>query len=92
MLDERPDATSTSAALSHVTDACGPQLSLVLIQGIGGGAARSELDGLTEPLRKLAFRGGAAKAWLEDALASDQFPSDRVLEADKRTFLQTILR
>lgn len=75
-----------------MVDSCGPQLSQALIVGIGGNAARSDLDTLIQPLKKLIFRGGHSKAWLEAAICSNSFPSQRVSEMEKRTFVQTIMR
>ena len=70
----------------------GPRLCLVLIRGVGGEAARSELDHLAAPLRKLIFRGGAVKTWLEGALMSAEFPSKKVSASQKQAFLHSIMR
>lgn len=69
----------------------GPSLAIALIKGIGGDAARSELDTFSEPLRKLVTRHLRARAWLETALAGRQFPSDRVNDREKRKFLQQVI-
>ena len=70
----------------------GPKLSQLLIRGIGGEAARSELDVLADPLKKMVFSQPRAKAWLSDALFSNSFPSSKVGNDEKRLWLQRIMR
>lgn len=70
----------------------GPQLGHALIFSIGGEAARSELDFLAEPLKKLVSSQPRAKMWLMDALSSDAFPSQKVTDVEKRVWLQKIIR
>lgn len=70
----------------------GSQLSYVLIMNIGGGASRSDLDVLAEPLKKLVSLHPRAKAWLTEALWSESFPSQKVSESDKRIWLQKIIK
>ena len=78
--------------LAAVTQQYGPQLCHLLVRRIGGEAARSELEILTEPLRKLVFAQPQAKAWLSDALNSEDFPSLKVGVSEKRMWLQKIIR
>lgn len=70
----------------------GPQLCYVLVYHIGGIAARSELDILSEPLKKLVFAQPQAKIWLSDALNSKDFPSQKVGLTEKRIWLQQIMK
>ena len=70
----------------------GPQLGQALVFNMGGEAARSELDFLAEPLKKLVSSQPRAKTWLMDALSSDAFPSGKVLEVEKRVWLQKIMK
>lgn len=70
----------------------GPQLAYALIRGIGGDAARSELDTLSEPLKKLVVKQPKARQWLTDALASDTFPGKSVGDTEKRIWLQKVYR
>lgn len=70
----------------------GPTLAQSLIQNIGGNAARSELDKLSDPLKKLVFQNVHARQWLEAALNDDSFPSDKVSLADRSMFLKKITR
>jgi hypothetical protein len=67
-------------------------LAQALVYNIGGHAARSELDKLSEPVKKLVVRQVNAKAWLEAALLDPSFPSDKVSEKDKQFFLQKIIK
>lgn len=69
----------------------GPQLCHALVRNISGEAARSELDMLSLPLKKLVFAEPQAKAWLSDALESNSFVSDRVDLTTRRLWLQKIL-
>lgn len=70
----------------------GPLLSQTLARNIGGNASRSELDKLSEPLKKLVSRYPMAKSWLESALAHPSFPSAKVTPGDKSLFVKKILR
>lgn len=70
----------------------GPQLSRSLIQNIGGRASRSELDRLSDPLKKLVAQHVNARQWLEAALLDPAFPSDKVLPEDKLLFLKKIIK
>lgn len=69
----------------------GPQLCHILVRGMGGEAARSELDTLAEPLKKLVFAQTQAKQWLSQALADPSFPSNKVGPVEKRVWLQKII-
>ena len=75
-------------ALQHL----GPLLAKSLIFNIGGNAARSELDKLSEPLKKLVTRQVRSKSWLEAALLGDDFPSDKVTVTERKSFLQRVIR
>jgi uncharacterized protein (UPF0147 family) len=67
-------------------------LAQALIYNIGGHAARSELDKLSEPVKKLVVRQVNAKTWLEAALQDPNFPSDKVSDKDKQVFLQKTIK
>jgi hypothetical protein len=75
-------------ALQHL----GPLLSQALIYNIGGNAARSELDKLSEPVKRLIVRQVNSKSWFEAALLGDSFPSDKVSVKDRIVFLQKVLK
>ncbi|KAI9843453.1 MAG: hypothetical protein M1837_006299 [Sclerophora amabilis] len=70
----------------------GPELAHILIFNVGGNAARSELDIISEPLKKMVFRQPRSRMWLEKALFSRDFPSDKVAAPEKRRFLQKIMK
>ncbi|KAF2841488.1 ARM repeat-containing protein [Patellaria atrata CBS 101060] len=69
----------------------GPVLCGALISSVGGNAARSELDLMAEPLRKLVTYGPEVQQWLKDALNSGVFPSKIANEEDRKRFLQQII-
>jgi hypothetical protein len=79
---------SINNAIQHL----GPMLAQALIYNIGGHAARSELDKLSEPVKKLVVRQVHVKAWLQAALLDPSFPSDKVSDKDKQLFLQKIIK
>ncbi|KAJ8129443.1 hypothetical protein O1611_g4189 [Lasiodiplodia mahajangana] len=79
--------TTLNEAMSHF----GPQLSHSLIQNIGGRAARSDLDKLSDPLKKLVVQHAHASKWLEAALNDPNFPSDKVSAQDKALFLKKLI-
>lgn len=78
--------------LDAIMQAFGPKLAIALMGEIGGDAARSELDTLAEPLKKLVVSQPKAKEWLNASLYSDQFQSRIVGDAEKKVFLQKIIR
>lgn len=79
---------SIDTALEHL----GPMIADALIYNISGNAARSELDKVCDPLKKFVARHRSSKAWLENALSSGNFASDRVSDSEKRAFLQKIMK
>lgn len=87
----QPDQTIQEVitnALQHL----GPLLAQALIYNIGGAAARSELDKLSDPLKKLVVSQMRAKSWLEAALRDGNFPSDQVDEKEKTVFLAKVMK
>ncbi|KAF4450596.1 hypothetical protein F53441_6257 [Fusarium austroafricanum] len=69
----------------------GPLLSQTLARNLGGNASRSELDKLSEPLKKLVSRYPMAKSWLESGLSHETFPSTKVTPQDKSMFLKKVI-
>ncbi|CCC13967.1 hypothetical protein SMACR_08088 [Sordaria macrospora] len=85
---ESPDLQGTiNNAMEHL----GPLISQTLIQNIGGNAARSELDKLSDPLKKLVTSQMRSRQWLEQALFDQNFPSSQVGNEEKSTFLKKII-
>ncbi|KAI0443870.1 armadillo-type protein [Xylaria telfairii] len=83
-----PNIQSTlNDAMSHL----GPLLSQSLIQNIGGRASRSDLDKLSDPLKKLVVQNVHAFKWLQAALNDTSFPSDKVSSQDKALFLKKLI-
>ena len=73
--------------MSHV----GPLFCQILMQNIGGNASRSELDKLSDPLKKLVTQQPGAQSWLDQALSNASFPSSQVTPQDKTLFLKKIM-
>ncbi|EFX00419.1 importin [Grosmannia clavigera kw1407] len=88
----KPEDTNLQAAVGNALEHLGPLVAQSLMQNIGGNASRSELDKLSEPLKKLVVQHPRASTWLEQALMSPSFPSDRVTAAEKAFFLKKIIR
>jgi hypothetical protein len=78
--------------IQNVMHEYGPQLSFALVMNIGGVAARSDLDILAEPLKKMVHAQAKAKEWLSFALASEAFPSQKVTAIEKRIWLQKVIK
>lgn len=79
------------AAIDGAMGHLGPIVSHSLVQNIGGNASRSELDKLSDPLKKLVVQHVHARQWLEAALNDPSFPSDKVSSNDKGLFLKKII-
>ncbi|KAI5790105.1 armadillo-type protein [Geopyxis carbonaria] len=82
---------STQTATDEIVNACGPKLAEKLAWGLGGGCQRSEIEIMTEPLRKLVFRQVKAKSWLLAALAKDGISGPNVSVTDKRLFVDKVM-
>ncbi|KAK4123252.1 hypothetical protein N657DRAFT_646000 [Parathielavia appendiculata] len=63
---------TVSSAMNHL----GPLLAASLVRNIGGHAARSELDKLCEPLKKLVTTRPEAQAWLQSSLLASPVGGD----------------
>lgn len=90
-LGEQP-TLQLEATIKNTMDYLGPLLAEAIIYNIGGHGARSGLDKLAEPLKKMVIKQVRSKMWLEAALFRDTFPSDKVGDVDKRTFLQKVMK
>lgn len=88
----KPEDPAIQAGFSSAIEYLGPLLSQSLIQNMGGNASRSELDKLSDPLKKLVVQHPRAKQWLETALLNPSFPSTQVSEADKSMFLKKVIK
>ena len=83
--------TSQQSAVDEIMLGIGPNLAEVLINNIGGNAARSELDSLSEPLKKLVFKQPMSKKWLGAALLKPSFPSQQIDTREKNVFLGKVM-
>lgn len=70
----------------------GPLLTQSLARNIGGNALRSELDRLSEPLRKLVVNYPMSREWLQSSLDHPSFPSQRVTPEQKSLFVKKVIR
>ncbi|KAJ2984209.1 hypothetical protein NQ176_g127 [Zarea fungicola] len=78
--------TVLSAAMATL----GPLLCQSIARNIGGNASRSELDKLSDPLKKLFNRYSKAKDWLDAGLNHPSFPSSKVSQADKSMLVKKL--
>ncbi|EAQ91436.1 hypothetical protein CHGG_03371 [Chaetomium globosum CBS 148.51] len=63
-----PPDPNLKATIANAMTHLGPLIAAALVRNIGGHAARSELDKLCEPLKKLVGMHPAAQGWLQGAL------------------------
>lgn len=83
---------TVQAGFDNAIEHLGPLLSRSLVQNIGGNASRSELEKLSDPLKKLVVQHPRAKQWLEAALLDPSFSTTQVTEADKSMFLKKVIK
>uniref|UniRef100_A0A8H7K7S9 Importin N-terminal domain-containing protein n=1 Tax=Bionectria ochroleuca TaxID=29856 RepID=A0A8H7K7S9_BIOOC len=85
---------STNGLKGEVSQAMatlGPLLCQCIARNIGGNAARSELDKVAEPLKRMVSRYPETKLWLELGLNHPSFPSSKVTLEQKSMFLKKII-
>ncbi|TDZ28985.1 Importin beta-like protein [Colletotrichum spinosum] len=78
--------------IDHAVSHLGPFLAQSIIRNVGGNASRSELDRLSEPLKKMVGHHLNARAWLEQALFDPSFPSQQVSREAKLIFLKKVIK
>lgn len=88
----RPSDQDLQPLLNAAVSTLGPFLCQSLARNIGGNASRSELDRLSEPLKKLVSRHAKSKDWLQTALNDNSFPSDKVTQEQKNMFVKKLVR
>ncbi|RYP79691.1 hypothetical protein DL770_006573 [Monosporascus sp. CRB-9-2] len=81
----------TQAAIDSAMVQLGPAISRSLVQNFGGKATRSQLDKLSDPLKRLVVQHPDARHWLEDALNDPSFPGEKATPSDKTMFLKKVL-
>lgn len=73
----------------------GPLIARSLVRNLGGHAARSEIDKLCEPLKRLLVARPEASEWLRVALLDDSclFPgaAERVNAEERVAFLRRVV-
>lgn len=87
----KPGDPMVQAGFNNATEHLGPVLAQSLIRNIGGTASRSELDKLSDPLKKIVVHNPRSKDWLEAALLDSSFPKSEASEEDKSMFLKKVL-
>jgi hypothetical protein len=78
-------------SVNRVMEHLGPALAEALVYNISGNSARSELDKISDPLKKLVVKQVQSKSWLEAALFGKNLPGNKIEEGDRRIFLQKIM-
>ncbi|PNH35873.1 hypothetical protein BJF96_g1073 [Verticillium dahliae] len=78
-------------AAETATGQLGPLLARSLIKNIGGGGARSELDKLSEPLKKMISQHSKSRSWLGDALRDEHCVGYQVTQQDREAFLKKVI-
>ncbi|RDA90713.1 hypothetical protein CP533_2773, partial [Ophiocordyceps camponoti-saundersi (nom. inval.)] len=85
------DDPDVEPAMRRAMQTLGPLLAQSLARNIGGNASRSELDKLSEPLKKLIVRHPMAKEWLQCGLEHFSFPSQQITPEQKNVFVKKII-
>lgn len=85
------DDGEAQAAIDHALNLVGAPLAQALVKNYSGEALRTQLDKLSNPLRRLVVRHPKASQWLEAALQDQALPNDRVSATDKAVFLKKIV-
>ncbi|KID69796.1 importin 13, partial [Metarhizium hybridum] len=80
-----------SDAAEQAMGTLGPLLARSLARNIGGRASRSELDRLSEPIKRLVNCYPLAKEWLQSGLGHTSFPSSKVTEEQKALFVKKVV-
>ncbi|PNY23890.1 Importin beta-like protein [Tolypocladium capitatum] len=85
------DDQELQQAIKNAMETLGPLLAQSLARNIGGNASRSELDKLSEPVKKLVSRHPMAKEWLQSGLSHPSFPSDKISPEQKALFVKKVI-
>ncbi|RCI10987.1 hypothetical protein L249_5439 [Ophiocordyceps polyrhachis-furcata BCC 54312] len=85
------DDHDVEPAMRRAMQTLGPHLAQSLARNFGGHALRSELDKLSEPLKKLVVRHPMAKEWLQSGLDHCSFPSNQITAEQKDIFIKKII-
>ncbi|KAI9721540.1 MAG: hypothetical protein M1812_002302 [Candelaria pacifica] len=86
------EPANVQPSINEIMQHIGPILADALIWNIAGGALRTELETVSEPLKKLIFVQPRAKMWLEASLSREDFPSTKVDATAKRIWLQKVMK
>lgn len=86
-----PEDPMVQAGFKNAVEHLGPLLARSLVHNIGGNASRSELDKLSDPLKKIVVQHPRSKQWLEAALFDPLFPESEASKDDKSMFLKKVM-
>ncbi|KAG6125862.1 hypothetical protein E4U22_007621 [Claviceps purpurea] len=78
-------------AAKQAMETLGPLVALSIARNVGGHASRSELERLSEPIKKLVHRYPMARQWLEAGLSHHSFPSDKITPEQKSLFVKKLV-
>ncbi|KAK1979492.1 armadillo-type protein [Colletotrichum cereale] len=87
----KPTDQGVQETIDHAITQLGPLLARSIVRNIGGNASRSELDRLSEPLKKMVNHHAKARIWLEQALYDPSFPGQQLSSDEKALFLRKII-
>lgn len=88
----KPENPATQADYSNAIEYLGPLLARSLMYNISGMASRSELDKLSDALKKLVIQHPRAREWLELAMFDPSIPTNMSSLADKSAFIKKVIR
>lgn len=89
----KPEDPGTKAGFSNAIEHLGPLLARALIFNVSGMASRSELDKLSDVLKKLVTQHPRTREWLQFALNDPAIPISNTMasQEDKNMFLKKII-
>ncbi|KAK4448595.1 armadillo-type protein [Podospora aff. communis PSN243] len=90
-LEDQEGQTFVQPVIDKAMLTLGPLLAQSLINNFGGKAARSELERLSNPFKKLVMHQPRAQEWLESALFDPSFPDSQVTPEQKTAFLKKVV-
>lgn len=86
------DGEGVAEKVERIVEGCGERLCQQLVLAVGGGCQRSEVEAMTEVIRKVVVRHRAVKAWLMAAVEAPEVGGERVKPVERRQWVEKVMR